>query len=495
MSSTKNAPQLAAFGLHATSLILADGSQLEIRDVVRTVPGKRLVCKALWKSQPVYAKIFVGQHADRYVKRDARGVQWLNEAGIATPALQYSGHLMDSPAKVLIFSEITDVCNAEAQLSILDASARAELAKCLVRAVALHHRHCLIQTDMYLKNFLIKENVAYTLDGDGIRQLNGLFQNPTQLKNLATLLSKFDVMDDGWIKDMYAHYCLHRGLPPTSKDVSRLVALTQQLRLAQVNLYADKKVFRQCTDVNVSQTYCSFKAIARNASADQIEISLMDSCLAVHERNIKNGNTCTVGIADWADKKVVIKRYNIKNIWHGIHRAFRVSRAAASWANAHRLNMVNIATAEPLALVEARWGWLRRRAYFIAAYVDAPDVAAFFQQCNDAAQKNLVATQLAKLLHKLYALRYTHGDMKASNIKIVGSAPTLIDLDAMRAHGRGPVADWRFRHSHIKDIKRFLHNWHDDAATQTLLRQALINEYATSGSLQLKELLIRAGIA
>ena len=486
--------RLAAFGFHADTLLLADGSQLEIRDVVRTVPGKRLVCRCVWNSQNVYAKIFVGKNSARYADRDARGVTWLRQAGIATPSLLCVNELVSRSAKVLIFAEVSDSVNAEQRLSSLDASQKFELACSLVQEVAQHHRRNLIQTDLYLKNFLIKDNVVYTLDGDGIRQLSGICQKGRKLANLATLLSKFDALDDGWIKELYARYCTFTGQPNKTADEVRLNRLTQKIRQSQASTYADKKVFRNCTDVKVSQTFGSFKAVASGFDIDNVDARFLDTFLVKPEQNIKNGNTCTVGIAALANKQVVVKRYNIKNFWHGLNRAFRASRAARSWANAYRLRISNITTAQPLALIEQRWGVLRRRAYYLSEYVDAPDVSQFFAQCASADDKLIVARQLAALLHKLYLLKYTHGDFKATNIKIVDLKPLLIDLDAMQAHSTGCLTDWSFKRGHIKDIKRFIRNWDSDRQTQELIKQALSAEYA-AGSKALKEILIRAGIA
>jgi len=221
----------------------------------------------------------------------------------------------------------------------------------------------------------------------------------------------------------------------------------------------------------------------------------LDAFLVKPERNIKNGNTCTVGMAEFADKKVVVKRYNIKSFWHGFSRAFRVSRAAQSWANAHRLLISNIATAQPLALIEQRWGVLRRRAYYLSEYVNAPDAKQFFAQCASDDEKLVVARRLAALLHKLYLLRYTHGDFKATNVKIAGLKPLLIDLDAMQAHGLGCFSAWWFERKHIKDLKRLMENWEDDAETSHLLTQALRLEYSFQHINAGDNILIRAGIA
>lgn len=496
MAETKNTlQQLAAFGFNSGTLLLADGSQLEIRNVVRTVPGKRLVCRCVWNSENVYAKIFVGKNAERHAGRDARGVTWLSQAGIATPALLSANALADRPAKVLVFAEVSDAVNAEQQLLTLEAAQKLEFAGLLVQEVAAHHRRNLIQTDLYLKNFLIKANVVYTLDGDGIRQLSGFCQKRRKLANLATLLSKFDALDDGWIKDLYARYCSHAAILNKASDEARLICLIQRIRQSQASAYADKKVFRNCTDVKVSQTFDSYKAIAAASDIDNIDARFLDAILVKPELNIKNGNTCTVGITELADKKVVVKRYNIKHLWHGFSRAFRTSRAAQSWANAHRLLISNVPTAQPLALVEQRWGVVRRRAYYLSEYVDAPDAKQFFAQCASADDRQMVARRLAALLYKLYLLRYTHGDFKASNVKILDLKPLLIDLDAMQVHRFGVGFNWWFERKHIKDIKRLMENWENDAETTHFLEQALRLEYASRHINAGDNILIRAGIA
>lgn len=486
--------QLAAFGFSASELALTDGSVLEIQAVVRTVPNKRLVCRCVWNGQPVYAKIFLGKNAARYAERDARGVTWLSEAGIRTPALLCISETADPQVRVLLFTEILDAANVEQQLASLDNAQKAEFAGLLVQEVAAHHRSGLLQTDMYLKNFLVKSNQVYTLDGDGVRQLLGFFQKRQRLTNLATLLSKFDALDDGWIPSLYARYCLHTGELSNAADISSLRRFVQKIRQSQVSAYADRKAFRNCTDVKVLHSFDSFKAIAAGFNMEHIDADALDACLGTPERNLKNGNTCTVGLAELAGRQVVVKRYNIKGFWHGLNRAFRVSRAALSWANGHRLLMSNIATAKPLALVEMRWGLLRRRAYYLSEYVDAPDALQFFAQCGSLEQKQIVARHLAALLHKMYLLKYTHGDFKATNIKIVDLKPLLIDLDAMRVHS-SRFFGFVFTHRHVKDLKRLMRNWSRDQQTHALLRQALFDEYLSAGSDALKQILIRAGIA
>lgn len=495
MKSNDTLQQLIAFGLGAHRLLLADDSLLDILDIVRTVPGRRMVCRALRNGQAVYVKIFVGKHASLYAARDARGVMQLQHAGIATPALLYDGKLLDAHGHVLIFSAILDAVNAEQRLIGLPHAERFKLAWDLVEQVAVHHQHQLLQTDMYLKNFLVATSCIFTLDGDGIRQLTGFWKTHKKLFNLATLLSKFDALDDDWIPDLYQHYCHHVGRLVNEPELSQLVKLIKSIRTTTASNYADKKVFRNCTDVSVSRSFTSLRASVAGFDMSQLTIPYLDQRLSDVERNLKNGKTCSVGLASIRQNTVVIKRYNIKSFWHGLNRAFRKSRAAISWANAHRLLISNVSTAKPFALVEERWGWLHRRAYYLTEYIDAPDLAEYFSASVNHNEQKAVAEGVAKVMHQLWRLRYSHGDMKATNIKVLNLKPILIDLDAMRAYRYDRVSTYFFKCAHIRDLKRLLLNWPPDALPRDFIKQALLAEYTNEDTDILNAMFKRAGLA
>jgi tRNA A-37 threonylcarbamoyl transferase component Bud32 len=166
---------------------------------------------------------------------------------------------------------------------------------------------------------------------------------------------------------------------------------------------------------------------------------------------------------------LVIKRYNIKSFWHGVARALRQTRAAASWANAHRLTLLGIATPKPIALIEQRYFGLRGKAYFISEYLEAPDAEMFFEQQQEQATRAHAIHNVVILFYRLYLLKISHGDMKATNMKLLDGLPWLIDLDSMRQH------DWdRFAlKAHVQDLKRFMKNWQDEPS----LYNAFIKEF------------------
>lgn len=491
---TSSLQELSISGQVCFDLDLQHATPLKIETIVRRVPGKRLVCRGMWNRQHVYAKIFIGGNAERYAERDKHGIRLLQQSNIRTPDLIHAGFLTNQPGMILIFAEIDECMNAEQAYQMLLPESKLKLAYSLVAEVARHHQAGLVQTDMYLKNFLVQNGTIYTLDGDGIRRLSSIFQRRQRLRNLATFLSKMDVLDDGWIPELYAHYCkqLNDGCLPA--DQAAIWRLTQKIRRQMAVAYADKKVFRSCTDVKVSQSFRRFVAVASDFELGDFTFELLDSKLADVKANLKNGNTCTVAKAMIADQQIVIKRYNIKSIWHGMNRAIRISRAARSWASTYRLMILGVATHKPLALFEARLACFRRRAYFLSEYIDAPDAQQYFLQCTNLAEKKDVAHELAKLFYKLYLLRITHGDCKASNIKIVGGAPALIDLDAMKAHSLHRLADARFKFHHVKDLKRLLKNWLEDAEFSELLKQAFVQQYLKRHPYETDDILTRAGM-
>jgi tRNA A-37 threonylcarbamoyl transferase component Bud32 len=442
------------------ALQLADLTVFTCQQVVRIVPQKRLVCRGIWQGKVVYAKLFLGAKASKYATRDAAGLALLVAAKINTPPLLYQGEAADKNAQVLIFEAIEPADTAEEVWPNLSQNIRFSLAKKLVAEVAKHHNAGLLQTDLYLKNFLVAGETIYTLDGDGIRHFSQL-KDDQALQNLAVLCSKFDVLEiKKWQQELAEIYSDTRTWHEVAEPI-KLATMANLHRLKAASNYAGKKVFRQCSDVNIDALGGLFYAASSHANLMLPKnIAALDA-LMQPQNLLKNGNTCTVALTEIDGKKIVIKRYNIKSFWHGVGRAFRQTRAAVSWANAHRLNILGIATAQPIALIESRkFGYLRGKAYFLAEFIDAPDVAQYFVQTQDKSQRAEAVKNIVTLFYRLYLLQISHGDMKATNIKMVDNKPVLIDLDSMRQHKKYFTSSV----AHLKDLNRFMQNWQNDIA-------------------------------
>ncbi len=471
------------------SLNLADGSSLACDEVVRVIPNKRLVCKGVWQQKPVYAKLFITDKARSYALRDEVGVRHLLAANIKTPNLLYSGEVSETKGYALIFEAIENAQNAEAVWANLNTNARSNLANKLVLELAKHHDAGILQTDLYLKNFLVAGDTIYTLDGDGIRKYTNLSKQQA-LKNLCVLLSKFDVLEiESWLSDLLKTYAEARAWQ-AAPDIALIKKMTNSHRQKVTSNYADKKVFRQCTDVAVFKDPQVFTAVSSDfLDLDLPKVSQKLDSLFTPQNLLKNGNTCTVAKVEFNNQSIVIKRYNMKSFWHGVNRALRQTRAAVSWANAHRLKLLDISTAQPIALIEERYLslgklGLKGKAYFLCEYIDAPDAAQFFAECTDKNTRSEAVKNIVILFYKLYLLRISHGDTKASNIKIVDNKPVLIDLDSMQQH-RFTVLTLK---AHARDLRRFMRNWKETPAMYNAFVKAFRVVYADNAALKLAKI-------
>lgn len=433
---------------------LEDGTGFVVKKVIRIVPNKRIVYFGIRQNQEVYAKFFFGDLRQRYAQRDAKGIEYLQQNNIPTPTLLQRTRAPEKQAEVLIIAAHMQANNVEAVMHKANSQQRLVIVLNVIETIAKHHLAHLLQTDLYFKNFLIEGDTILTIDGDGIRQFKHL-SDQQAIENLAVLLSKLDVIEvEDWLPTLLSRY--HQVNAQPTLDHEKIKRKIKRHRTKVATQYATKKVFRQCSDVSVRQTWQSFMAIASDV-AKTISFDVLDHIEShlVGAELLKDGNTCTVVLATFGQTPTVIKRYNIKNTMHLISRMWRPSRASASWENAYRLRLLEIPTPAPIALYETRFFGFRGKAYFLSEYVEAPDIAEFFAQIKNKGARAMTVRKTVELFYRLYLLKLSHGDMKATNIKVVDNAPMLIDLDSMQQHQMQYFA----KKAHVRDLKRFMQNW------------------------------------
>jgi tRNA A-37 threonylcarbamoyl transferase component Bud32 len=153
--------------------------------------------------------------------------------------------------------------------------------------------------------------------------------------------------------------------------------------------------------------------------------------IAVFKEN--PGDTTAVVRLRIAGSDFVVKRYNIKGIRHWLRRCLLPSKAMISWCNALRLFSVGIATPQPIAMIERRWGPLREVAFFITEYKEGVIANEFFKTnppyLDEGAQVREAINHVTESLH---AAGFTHDDWQFHNILLVDNQPMVLDLDHMR---------------------------------------------------------------
>ena len=468
-------PRVLPDWLPGAELVIDSGdgtSVLHCIEKIREIPGRRVVYRANWRGQPVYAKLYrTSSDGRRHWAREVSGLQALAKNNIPAPVILYQGTAAGGGVLAVLLAPV------ENPVSVRDAWDRCEtdnerrrLMEAVVRTLARQHQAGIRQQDAHLDNFLISADVVVSLDGGDVRCQAGPLSEKASLANLGLLFAQVGQPHDALLLSTLPVYLGIRGWPAGPDMESRLGLAIRRMRRKRRDRYL-KKVFRDCTAFAVRQDLRRREIFDRKYRSPAFEHFLQDPDTSLADGELlKAGNTCTVWRTVIDGHDLVVKRYNIKGMLHGLGRAWRPTRAAVSWRNAHRLGLYGIQTAPPVALVEQRLGPLRNRAWLITGRVEGRDSLAYMMDASvPVAEKAESATRIAALVASLRDHRISHGDMKGTNIVLTAAGPVLIDLDAMHEHGN----ETRFQRRHRRDLQRLMKNWPAESVAARLMADAL----------------------
>lgn len=449
---------------------LDSGAEVKCLEVVRSLPGKRLVFLGKYEGNKVFVKLYLDpKKAEKHWRRELNGLDVFKRSGVSTADLLYAGKVDPGGQPVIVLAQLVGLQSVKQVWEGSDDRSRERLLQRMTRLLAHHHQAGLCQTDLHLDNFMLSEEEIFSLDGAGVKFYpNGVEKN-TSLENLALFLAQLTPEWESQISDVYNLYANERGWLP---DADHML-LHEKVRDAREGRWKEfrSKLFRNCTAFTYLKHRAGYQVVANKFQSGELLELLQnpDASFPGKEQALKNGNTCTVWPTAVGGLDLVIKRYNVKNIWHGIKLRLLSGRAECSWVNGHRLLFYGIPTPAPVALVEQMRG-LFPTTYLLTEQVQAVSAREWFRDQNVSMEdKSGMAEQIAKILHAMWQQRIVHGDLKATNILIAGGKPLVIDLDAMRRI----ASDSKFRSAWATDIERFLKNWDDNGELLGMFRKAL----------------------
>lgn len=441
-------------------LPLSDGDVLEVQTVLRLLPKKRMVVAGLWQAKPVVAKLFFAERqAATHTEKDAKGAILLDEHKIPTPKLYHRTTAVDRRVHVLIYERIFDAENLE---TIWQTQKNTDaILHAMMIELATQHVLGVLQHDMHLKNFLLTEKIIYSLDGAQVEFFPHLLSKKISMQNLSLFLAQLGVGQEVLQEKLFKYYAKARGWLLKSEDLVELFLYIKKYNVQRWQQF-QKKIFRSSSSF---QNFC----FARNHGMydryyinNELSAFLQNPDAIFCAPNIeilKNGRSTTVIKAQLGAETFVIKRYNIKNVWHLLRRMFRYTRAHHAWRLAQKLKLFGVPTAAPVAFIEKKFMGLNGKSYYVTTYVNGDHAGKYFQKNWRYHEKNTVMIeQIITLLRRVAKLEITHGDLKITNILInENEQPLLIDLDGALEHASlsSLRSAWR------KEIQRFLKNFHN----------------------------------
>ncbi|MFJ2430400.1 lipopolysaccharide kinase InaA family protein [Pseudomonas sp. NPDC087804] len=473
LSDLKNAGRTPSLPLTISLADAAGPADLQLLSLLRVLPGRRYVGAGVWRGRPVLAKLLVGSKAARHFQRELNGVKLLAAQGLTTPLLLADG-LKEGEGGWLLFEfledaeSLGDAWQQVESLPVLADEQSAVLGDAL-GAIAQLHSKGLWQEDLHLDNLLRHGGELYLIDGAGICAETAVQPLSRQkvLENLGVLFAQLPKSLEPFTEELLVYYLLSNG-----EHALPLEALQKQIDKVRAWRLRDYliKVGRECTLFAVQRGAFALRAIRREEEAAMAPVLEQADALLDQGHLYKTGGAASVGKVEVAGRKLVIKRYNIKNFAHWLKRFWRPSRAWHSWREGNRLAFLGIATPKPLAVLEKRFLWLRSRAYLITEYLPGPDIIERFApyvENGNAPESELQA--LDQLFARLIAERISHGDFKGHNLFWQDDRWALIDLDSMCQHR----SLGSFAPAYARDRARFMRNWPESSALYQVIDQRL----------------------
>lgn len=427
---------------------------IECVGLLRDLGLTRKVFDATWNHQPVIAKFFAHPlKAKRHMRKEWRGLEMLTERAVRSPKPLFCGK-SEHRGWVVVTEKITDTQTAK---EIWDHATgideKLQLLCLISRELAQHHSKGVLQKDLHLGNFLIRDERALVLDPARMRFLSCSVGRKKAIGQLAWLASSLPGGDAKVPSRLWEHYAQVRAWKCTGADMDLFAK-----KLLRARKDAVKHVLKRCLRTNSrhQRFRCGqWRGVAARAFFEKEDVQKLvgDMDRIMEDGQIlKRGNTCFVSKIELSGVQTVVKRYNHKGIIHSLRHTIKRSRARRCWLHAHRLGVLHIATPRPLAYIEQCWGPLLWKSYLITEYVAGQRLYDFLRdRAVSGQQRSSTIRQIEQMLEELGKYRITHGDLKHTNILIAESGPVLTDLDGLRVH----KCKWTCKIKLARDVSRF----------------------------------------
>lgn len=164
-----------------------------------------------------------------------------------------------------------------------------------------------------------------------------------------------------------------------------------------------------------------------------------------------------VALVTIQDKLYVVKKYKCPNLWAWLRWIpLRSSKAFRSWHFANLLVELNIPTAQPVLMIENKWGPFWTTCYFVQNYVQGVRAADFFSMDSPHQPEWKQTLESFKYyLEKLNEHQLIHGKLSLTNTIVYDHTPYFLDLDLMHQYKlRHPFYLKRYENQHLARLKR-----------------------------------------
>jgi tRNA A-37 threonylcarbamoyl transferase component Bud32 len=424
------------------------------RDVLRALGRTRTVYDATWGNRRIVLKVFAKLGKAMYhAMREWRGLRQLEARQVDSPKPLFLGR---SPRGWIVATAWLDgaVTGTELWRAADTAEEKTRILSMIATELARQHDRGVVQSDVHLGNFMVREEKVFTLDPAMMHFRRGPIGPRQSIAHIAQLLCVLPEGADRAIESVFREYTKARSWTVDPQQVERFLAEHRRKRRKAVEWELRKSLRENRRHQAIRQG--RWQGLADRKLSEAVDLNEITAGLddtMMRGRIFKDGRTSFVSQVTLGGIEVVIKRYNHRGLLHTFRHTLKGSRGRRNWLNANRLSLLEIPTPRPLAYIDEYRGPLLYCSYFIAEFVKGQRLHRILRDSNvPEDRKRRLVDGVVGTLDRMAYHGISHGDLKHTNILCDGDKPVFVDLDGMQVHR---IA-WLQQCRHRRDLARFL---------------------------------------
>ena len=417
---------------------LGVAGELTTQALIHQYPGKRALFRARLDGRDVVAKFYLLPLRTAWEWwRGARGARALQAVGVPSPAVRFAGFERGCRCWLTVVDWIeADIPWPPARNPLPHAT-----HELLLRTLAAHHEAGVVQSDLNWANFIPRDGVLHSIDGDRVRRTRAPLPWRRARGNLLRLYGSKTHFDEDEIHWGWTRYCALRGITISDDDAWTFVAAVQ-FRRRQV---AESVAYRKL------QGWKHFVRERRNGHlvvADGQRLSDADRARAAELPVPPGGKGETearrVEPDAMGDEPVLIQPHSASAApspaaWR------RAPTPTRAWIRAATAARLRLPVERPVGMVETRVSLLERQGHLISVQRAQVSLREAIESGN--ANVEQVLTLLRSLIKRLETARINHHALTLDRLGWDGSAVILLDAGGLQLLPR-----WRYLLGHTTRV-------------------------------------------
>ena len=409
---------------------LGTAGELTTDVLIHQYPGKRALFRARLDGRDVVAKFYLLPLRTAWEWwRGARGARALQAVDVPSPPVRFAGFERTSRCWLTVVDWIeADIPWPPARNPLPHAT-----HELLLRTLAAHHEAGVVQSDLNWANFIPRDGVLHSIDGDRVRRTRAPLPWRRARGNLLRLYGSKTHFDEDEIHWGWTRYCALRGITISDDDAWAFVAAVQFRRRHVAERVAYRKL----------KGWKHFVRERRNGRLVVADGQRLDKGARARAAELTSGPEAAATTGAHAMETGTIGNEPARVQAHsasatpGLAQWRRRPTPTRAWIRAATAARLRLPVERPVAVVETRATLLARQGHLISVQRAQISLQEALESGN--ADVEQVLELLRSLVKRLETARINHHALTLDRLGWDGSTVVLLDAGGLQLLPR-----WRY---------------------------------------------------